>query len=141
MKKLLPILALVLLKGCTPCPAQGSDEWRVASDKMAVRAIVGEAASEPYRTQLAVAGAIRNRGSLAGVLGAKNAAMIDRQTAKTFSTALRAWNESATNNIVNGASYFESTNFKTPAWARKMKCVATVGRFNFYKPITAKHAN
>jgi spore germination cell wall hydrolase CwlJ-like protein len=127
MKTIL-LFALIWLRGCALAPAGEIDA------RLATRAIVGEAASEPFLTQLAIAGAIRNRGTLAGVLGANNGTMIDRQTTKTFATALRAWNESATNNPVHGASYWESTNFKTPHWARKMKCVAHVGRFNFYQP-------
>ena len=146
MKIKLLFIALLFLRGCVTCPAQtyrveiGGTRPLVFTNHVpvelnpAVRAIIGEAASEPYRTQLAIASAIRNRGTLNGVLGLRNAKMIDAQTPRTFAIAMKAWNESATNNIVQGATHFESVNFKTPDWARGMKCVATVGKFNFYKP-------
>lgn len=41
------------------------------------RAIIGEAAGEPFTTKLAIASALRNRDSLAGVRGFDNARMID----------------------------------------------------------------
>lgn len=126
MKKLF-FFALVLLKGCSPCPAA-----EIAA-KEAARAIIGEAASENYQTKLAIASAIRNRGTLAGVLGYRNWKMVARQPESVFEAANRAWSESKTNNTVHGATHFECRRFKTPYWARRLKPVATVGRFDFYK--------
>jgi len=107
---------------------------RQISDNLAVRAIIGESASEPFQTKLAIAGALRNRGTLDGVRGRLNARMIDVQSKKTWADARRAWRQSATNNIVNGATHFESTNFPVPCWATSLTPAARIGRFNFYKP-------
>ena len=97
------------------------------------RAIIGEAAGEPFATKLAIASALRNRDSLDGVRGYSNARMIDAQPGYVWADAQRAWAMSATNNIVNGATFFESSNFRTPYWARGIKPVATVGVFRFWK--------
>lgn len=100
---------------------------------LATRAIIGEAAGEPFMTKLAVASALRNRGSLVGVRGFNNARMIDAQPAYVWAEARRAWAMSATNNTVNGAKFFDSTNFQTPYWARGVRPVATVGVFRFWR--------
>jgi len=97
------------------------------------RAIIGEAAGEPFATKLAIASALRNRDSLDGVRGFSNSRMIDAQPAHVWADAHRAWAMSATNDIVNGAMFFESSNFPTPYWARGIKPVATVGVFRFWK--------
>ena len=97
------------------------------------RAIIGEAAGEPFTTKLAIASALRNRDSLDGVRGFSNARMIDAQPGYVWADAHRAWAMSATNDIVNGATFFESSNFPTPYWARGIKPVATVGVFRFWK--------
>lgn len=111
----------------------GSLQTQAQPPSQEVQAIVGESCNQPYRTQLAVASALRNRETLKGVIGLKNQSMIQKQSLQTFQTAARAWSESATNNIVHGATHFESNNFPTPYWAKHMKLVATVGKFNFYK--------
>jgi hypothetical protein len=71
---------------------------------MGTRAIIGEAAGEPFTTKLAIASALRNRDSLAGVRGFYNARMIDAQPGHVWADARRAWAMSATNNIVNGGT-------------------------------------
>ena len=99
-----------------------------------VEAVIGEAASEPFQTKLAVAGALRNRGTLDGVRGFQNQGMIHRQPAYVWEQARVAWAQSTTNDLTHGATHFESTNFPRPAWSRGMKETARVGRFIFYKP-------
>ena len=105
---------------------------RIPTD-LAVRAIIGEAAGEPFETKLAIAGALRNRGSLAGVRGLRNSKMIDVQPAQVWTDARRAWSESATNDLSRGGTHFESVNFTTPFWARDRLPVARVGMFRFWK--------
>ena len=102
-------------------------------DSLAVRAIVGEAAGEPYVAKVAVAAAIRNRGTLDGVYGVK-ATMADRQPSWVWRDARRAWSESLTNDPTHGASFWESVDFKTPKWARKMHRTVQIGKTVFYKP-------
>ena len=102
------------------------------SDSDAVRAIVGEAAGESYKGKLAVAGALRNRGTLSGVYGL-NAKHVSSQPEMVWADARRAWSESLTNDISLGATHWESSDFKTPYWARRMKVTARIGKHTFYK--------
>lgn len=107
----------------------------------AVRAILGEAAGEPYAAKLAVACAIRNRGKLDGVYGARvTDAWISAQPAATRRDADKAWRESAHLHGTGGdvsegcaffgcpgdADYFQHVLYYHP--------VRTVGTITFYKP-------
>ena len=98
----------------------------------AVRAIVGEAAGEPYLGKVALAEALRNRGTLRGVYGAKRAEFIKKQPKKVHSDALKAWRESARTSYTKGARHWESTDFKVPYWAKKMEPSFRVGKHIFY---------
>lgn len=99
----------------------------------AVRAIVGEAANQGYKGQLAVAGAIRNRGTLRGVYGLKNP-IADKQPAWVWKQAERAWLESRTNNIVGGADHWEAVgNFGVPKWASNMTVTVVIKDHTFYQ--------
>lgn len=122
-----PILLALLV--CLPTPAQ-------ITDRQAVEAIIGESASEPFQSKLAIAGALRNRNSLAGVRGYRNQSMIQRQPARIWSDANRAWAQSKTNDLSHGACFWESSNFPTPPWSTHMTHTATVGKFNFFNPTT-----
>ncbi|MGN6643385.1 MAG: hypothetical protein ACTHKU_10355, partial [Verrucomicrobiota bacterium] len=62
-------------------------------DQSAIRAIVGEAANQGYRGMLAVAGAIRNRGTLQGVYGLHNPIAL-KQPQWVWARARQAWSES-----------------------------------------------
>lgn len=120
------LIAIAILIGIST--ASGMDSEKAA------RAIVGEAAGEDFQSKLAVAGAIRNRGTLDGVIGAKNMRMIMAQPAWVFNDARKAWAQSATNDISKGGCFWESTNFKRPSWSLGMMETAHVGKFIFYKP-------
>lgn len=98
----------------------------------AIRAIIGEAAGEGYEGMLAVACAIRNRGTLRGVYGIK-AKHIDRESKLTWILAERAWDESERVDVVDGATHWESTDFKRPVWAKNMSVTARIGKHVFYK--------
>jgi hypothetical protein len=99
----------------------------------AIQAIIGEAAGEPYQTKLAIAGALRNRGTLEGVRGVLNQRMIQAQPKWVWAQASQAWAQSATNDLSNGGTFFESRNFKRPLWSIGMKQTAVVGKFTFWK--------
>ena len=111
------------------------------SDDEAVACILGEARGEyakhGYTAFLALADALRNRGTLKGVYGCsapiplKEQAFLKRMGYDR--EALRAWKESASIDLVAGASHWESTDFKTPYWAKGMKVVYQVGKHRFYK--------
>lgn len=102
------------------------------SEADAVRTIVGEAAGEGARGMRAVASVLRTRGSLAGFYGYK-AKHVDKQPAWVWEQARRAWRESATKNYANGATHFESTDFKRPDWSKGMTVVAHIGRHRFFR--------
>ena len=71
----------------------------------AQRAIVGEAAGCGYQVQLGVACALRNRGHLRGVYGV-NARHNATEPDWVWTAAAKAWTESATHDITNGANHF-----------------------------------
>lgn len=99
----------------------------------AVRAILGEAAGEGETGMLAVAAAIRNRGTLKGVYGLRNPA-VDRAPARVWASARRAWAMSATNDITLGATHWENVKaFGKPRWASSLTVTTNIGRHTFYK--------
>ena len=78
-------------------------------DSCATNAIVGEAAGAPYAVKLAVAAALRNRGTLRGVYGFKS--KVTRNSAPAvWSEARRAWRESARTDVTHGATHFGSAS-------------------------------
>lgn len=103
-------------------------------DDRAVRAIIGEAANQGPRGMLAVAGALRNRGTLTGVYG-EQARFIATEPAWVWQAARAAWAASKTNDITQGATHWENIQaYGTPAWARAMKRTVRVGDHQFFKP-------
>lgn len=101
------------------------------SESQAIRAIVGEAACQSYRSKLAIAIGIRNRGTLKGVLGYKNIKMINKQSAKVWEEARKAWRESKNIRFHNG-DHWESTDFPIPKWSYSMKKTGKYGKHIFY---------
>jgi hypothetical protein len=104
----------------------------------AVNAIIGEAEGEGYRGMLAVACAIRNRGSLAGVYGERSRRVKEKLYSEDVElTASVAWAVSADpeicQDLVEGATHWEGTAFPEPRWARKMVQTAVIGHQRFYK--------
>jgi hypothetical protein len=109
----------------------------IEQDK-AVRAIIGEAANQKDRGMLAVACALRNRGTLRGVYGL-NARHVDQQPPHVWASARKAWQQSAhlvatPQDPTQGATHWENIRaFGTPSWARRMKHTTTIGDHAFYK--------
>ena len=96
--------------------------------------VIGEAEGEGYTGMLAVAEAIRNRGSLKGVYGCFSPRVKENKySVATLKLALQAWVDSEDSNITKGATHWEGTAFKTPYWAKGMTVTATIGRQRFYK--------
>ena len=114
-----------------------TEQWingRSFSGGEAIRAIYGEACGEPYVGKLAVAGAIRNRGTLRGVYGQTSPLLTQPINARAWAQCARAWRESATRDITHGATHWENTHdFGANYWTRKMQCVGTFGRQQFFK--------
>lgn len=102
-------------------------------DSKAVCAIIGEAANQGPTGMLAVACAIRNRGSLDGVMGLK-AVHIRTEPAWVWKRARVAWTRSATNDITGGATCWENEKaFRRPYWARYMRKTVVIGDHTFYR--------
>lgn len=101
-------------------------------ESQAVRAIIGEAASEGYQGMLAVAAAIRNRGHLGGVYGLR-AGHVDREPGWVWDMAKKAWQESLSHDPTKGADHWESIAFKTPTWAKGMQVTYRYKQHVFYK--------
>ena len=120
-------IAIAILCCVTSCGA-------AIKDADAVRAIVGESSNQGERGMLAVAAAIRNRGTLKGVYGLRNP-IADKQPEWVWSRARKAWSQSATNDITLGATHWENTKaFGVPYWAKSMRATITVKDHTFYKP-------
>ena len=102
------------------------------TQEQAIRAIIGEASGEGLEGMTAVAEVIRIIGSLRGIYGV-NARHIDKEPDYVWKMAYKAWQDSETSNLTHGATHFESTDFKTPYWAKEMKEVAHIGKHKFYK--------
>lgn len=102
-------------------------------ESKAVRAIMGEASNQGYNGMLAVACAIRNRGTLKGVYGVK-AKHVDNEPKWVWNLARKAWKESATRDCTNGADHWENVKaFGTPSWTKNMKLVYVCKDHRFYK--------
>lgn len=119
------------------------------TDDQAVKAIIGEAEDQGQRGMLAVACAIRNRGTLKGVFGL-HAPRVRRHlySQRVKDEAVSAWDISgqdgmiALNNyeqvnvcgFVRGAKNWENTKaFGLPYWAKGMQVVFTYKDHKFFK--------
>ena len=100
------------------------------TDAEGIQCIMGEARNQPYSCQVAIGEALRNRGTTQGVYGCK-VAVIEPQ--RVWRKAERAWAESKTSKLVNGSSFWESSDFKKPYWANSMTETARVGKHIFYR--------
>jgi hypothetical protein len=105
------------------------------NDNLAVRAIIGEAGNQGEKGMLAVACAIRNRGTLKGVYGV-NAKHIYKEPQWVWALAKKVWLESATKDITNGATHWENIKaFGTPYWVKSMVKVFEYKDHKFYKEV------
>lgn len=99
----------------------------------AVKAILGEAENQGPRGMLAVACAIRNRGTIKGVYGYfkihEHNGVYTRSTPRgsrpipawVVNQAKAAWNKSLEKDITHGATHWENVAaFGLPTWAKNM---------------------
>lgn len=134
------ILAFCLWNGCVPVQAAEIPslpyKYEITTDK-AILSIIGEAENQGYTGMLAIACAIRNRGTLRGVYGL-NAPRVKNQrySKKTYEMAQKAWFASYRVDVTNGATHWENIKaFGCPKWVKA--CVETF-RYKdhiFYKTI------
>lgn len=113
------VMALVVCCGAATIP-----------ERDAVRAIIGEARGEPYAGQVAVACALRNRGTLKGVYG-YTARVSAEEVRRAWPRALAAWRESAKRDVTGGAAFWDNVRAR-PWWAATMRRTLVVGRHAFY---------
>lgn len=104
------------------------------ADSQAILAIVGEAENQGLTGMTAIGEAIRNRGTLSGVYGLKSP-RVKKAPKWVFAMAREAWEASETSNLVKGAQFWESTDFKTPYWAKGMIETAHIGKHKFYREV------
>lgn len=127
----LTLTVLWPLVGC------GGSAMAMVDSHKAVLAVIGEAEGEGYEGMLAVAGAIRNRGTLKGVYGLRAPrVLLHRYSAKTYRLAVRAWRESAANDITRGATGWGNAKdmeiFRHSAWFPSLYLTAHIGSHYFY---------
>ena len=112
-------------------PARGETR-HIIKDADAIRAIVGEAGGEGHPGMLAVACAIRHRGTLRGVYGLTNSS-IYHQSAKIWRQARAAWAESTSKDTVRGATHWGTIEDVETGTYSGMVCVAVVGKHYFFR--------
>lgn len=102
-------------------------------DDVAVKCIMGEARGESYEGKLAIAEALRNRNHTSGVYGCK---AYYKEPEWVWEQARRAWAESKTSNLVDGANHWGST-IVDKKWIDKMYKTMTykgqVGNHKFFE--------
>lgn len=128
-------LAIILLvSGCTEAFALNGLKYAI-TDQKAILSIIGEGENQGYTGMLALAGAIRNRGTLQGVYGLNAPRVIKRKySVDTYRTAQKAWAQSAGKDITNGATHWENINsFGKPYWAYEMDETFRYKDHVFYK--------
>ena len=104
----------------------------------AVKSCIGEAEGEGYDGMLAIASAIRNRGSLHGVYGLHSKRVrFHLYSQKTYNLALKAWHDSARVDVTNGAigwgNVDDINKFCSQTWWRRCVITAHIGNHYFYK--------
>ena len=123
-KSLQVLLIIILFSGLA---------YAEIDDSQAVRAMVGEASNQGYEGMLAVACAIRNRGTLDGVYGL-HAKHVNKEPDWVWSQARRAWKESKYNDITQGSNYWENVKaFGEPKWAKAMVPTVKIKDHQFYR--------
>ena len=137
MKKLILIGLLILTAWMIDSAIYDADLAHAGeiAEEQAIRAILGEARGEGELGMYAVACAIRNRGSLRGVYGAK--AKIPDLTPELWQKASKAWFTSLEGtDMTGGATHWEAVQtFGKPYWADSMVRTVKIGNHTFYREV------
>lgn len=136
MKKLtqtiICISFLTLLLGANLNEAQAIAKLPYKNKKL-YRCVIGESASEGSKGMIAVAEAIRNRGTTKGVYGC-NAKFVDNEPQWVWDKARKAWELSEHTNVTEGATHWENLKeFGKPWWADSLTKTVKIGNHQFYK--------
>lgn len=98
----------------------------------AVRAILGEAGGTGFKGMLAVACALRHRGTFHGVYGLNNP-VVDRQPAWAWKLARRAWLASRKQDTVAGANHWGNAQDVAKGTFAGMQFTVAVGGNYFFR--------
>lgn len=130
------LLATLLIFLFLLIPTSKAEAAEIKKEK-AVLAIIGEAENQGYNGMLAVAGALRNRGTLKGVYGLHAPRVKARKyTAATYQLASKAWAESATHDITHGGTHWENVRaFGCPYWVKSCIKVFAYKDHVFYREV------
>ena len=134
MKRAWLLSALVVQAlACSAAPTSGLRS--PISDSDAVRAIIGEGASQSDAALAGIASAIHNRGTLRGVYGLFNP-VVDTASGALWARARRAWNLAKTGGDpedIRGCKFFGCPT--DVPWFHKHGFIAvkTIGQITFYK--------
>ena len=130
----LTILIMVLFSSCSyAAPVK-------LTDKTAILAIIGEAEAESQIGKIAIAEAIRNRGTLKGVYGVKAKRVVNKlYTDNAYLLAKSAWFDSLKTDYTKGATGWGNASdiviFKRQGWFKNCVITAKIGNHYFYKEI------
>lgn len=106
-------------------------------DKDCINAIIGEAESESFEGQQAIANAIHNRGHLKGVYGLTSKRVICHlYDTKAYKKACRAWALKAkdlTSGAIGWGNSADLVRFKNTKWFKRCVVTAHIGKHWFYK--------
>jgi hypothetical protein len=104
-------------------------------DHLAVKAIVGEGANQSDAALLAIASAIRNRGTLHGVYGL-NSPVTRTASRNLWTRAERAWWQAKSGVDTAAGCKFFGNPADAPYFTHTLhfKPVKTIGQITFYKP-------
>lgn len=105
-----------------------------------VRAIIGEAENQGFLGMLAIADAIRNRGSLRGVYGLRSARVRNHlYSQQTLRLATKAWAASASRDVTGSATGWGSASdlfsFSKYSWWASCVITAHIGDHWFYREV------
>ena len=98
----------------------------------AVRAILGEAGGTGFKGMLAIACALRHRGTFRGVYGLNNP-VVDQQPAAAWRLARRAWLASKLKDTVAGANHWGNAQDVAKGTFTGMQFICAVGGNYFFK--------
>lgn len=131
------LTAIIITKSCE-APARAYSVNNAYTTDNVIKSIIGEAEGEGYPGMLAIALAIRNRGTLHGVYGLHAPRVIKHLYSEhTYLLATKAWKNSEYSvDITNGATGWgnvEDINiFKTHTWFSRYRITAKIGHHWFY---------
>ena len=121
-----------MLNSCNCTPALAGE----IPYTQAVKSVMGEAGGCDYQDKLAIACAIRNRKTLTRVYGLNSKTVYP---AEIWQECARAWAESETNDITQGADHWLSRwdlkhcRPSLISWRFKMVKTLATGNFTFYR--------